>query len=151
MQLLRVHRTFPKLKKLIPRQYSQAVQPEFSSENEYTDTPIYPPILDLSLPARQLRKRQTLHKNIQEINTIEEKQIALNMPRYYGWQCIMLNENKVPYNALPLVQHYTRTHFQLLDKLPDVYAETSSLADNIVQEIKSCIEECIVTENEGIE
>ncbi|CAH2242412.1 28S ribosomal protein S30, mitochondrial [Pararge aegeria] len=148
MQLLRVHRTFPKLKKVITRRYSQALQLE---ENEYTDAPVYPPIIDTSLEARKLRIRQTLHKKIQEINTVEEKQIALNMPRFYGWQSIVLNDNKVPFNAMPLVQHYTRTHFQSIDKLPEIYAKSSPIADTIVQEIKSCIEECIATENEGVE
>ncbi|XP_023949445.2 28S ribosomal protein S30, mitochondrial [Bicyclus anynana] len=148
MQLLSVHRTFPRFKQLIFRGYSQAVQIQ---NEDYTDAPVYPPILDLSLPAKKLRTRQSLHKKIQNINTVEEKQIALNMPRYYGWQSIVLNENKIPFNAMPLVQHYTRTHFQLLDKLPDIYAESSATADIVLQEIKSCIEECIVTENEGVE
>lgn len=148
MYLNRVHRTFPKLKKLVTRPQSQAVLPE---QNEYTDTPEYPPILDMSLQGKKLRERQELHKKIQAINTVEEKQIALNMPRYYGWKCILFNEDKVPYNAMPLVQYYTRSHFIPVDKLPEYYKETSEAADAVVQEIKGLIEEAILIENGGVE
>lgn len=146
--LLRAHRTFSKLKKPVSRTFAQAVQVE---QNEYTDTPEYPPILDLSLKARKLRDRQTVHQNIQKINTVEEKQIALNMPRYYGWKSIVLNESKIPYNAMPLVQYYTRTHFNEIENLPDLYTELASMSDEVVQEIKSCIEDSIAIENEGVE
>lgn len=146
--LLRAHRTFSKLKKTVSRTFAQAVPAE---ENEYTDTPEYPPILDMSLKARKLRERQTVHQNIQKINTVEEKQIALNLPRYYGWKSIVLNESKVPYNAMPLVQFYTRTHFKEIENLPNLYTELSSMAAEVVQEIKSQIEDSIVIENDGVE
>ncbi|KAJ8714549.1 hypothetical protein PYW07_002774 [Mythimna separata] len=148
MYLNRVHRTFPKLKKLISRPQSQAA---LSEQNEYSETPEYPPIVDTSLQGRKLRERQTLHQKIKEINTVEEKQIALNMPKYYGWKCVMLNEDKVPYNAMPLVQYYTRSHFIPVDKLPQYYEEFSGSADAVVQEIKALIEEAILIENCGVE
>ncbi|KAF9422467.1 hypothetical protein HW555_001865 [Spodoptera exigua] len=148
MYLNRVHRTFPKLKKLLTRQQSQAALVE---QNEYTDTPEYPPILDMSLQGKKLRERQELHRKIQAINTVEEKQIALNMPRYYGWKCILFNEDKVPYNAMPLVQYYTRSHFIPIDKLPEYYNETGEAADAVVQEIKDLIEEAILIENGGVD
>ncbi|XP_032514826.2 large ribosomal subunit protein mL65 [Danaus plexippus] len=148
MQLLKVHRTFPKLKQLITRRYAQALQRE---QDEYTDQPNYPPILDMTPNGKKKRERETTRQNIKNINTVEEKQIALNMPRYYGWECVMLNEDKIPYNAMPLVQYYTRTHFKPVESLPDVYQDSSSMADTVVQEIKSQIEDCIVIENEGIQ
>ncbi|PZC79902.1 hypothetical protein B5X24_HaOG215666 [Helicoverpa armigera] len=148
MYLNRVHRTFPKLKKLLTRQQSQAALVE---QNEYTESPEYPPILDMSLQGRKLRQRQAVYKKIQELNTVEEKQIALNIPRYYGWKCIMFNEDKVPYNAMPLVQYYTRSHFIPTEKLPEFYNDTSAAADAIVQEIKALIEEAILIENDGVD
>ncbi|CAH0724918.1 unnamed protein product, partial [Brenthis ino] len=146
--LLRAHRTFPNFRKSVSRTFAQALQAE---ENEYTDTPVYPPILDMSLQGRKLREREALHQNIQKINTVEEKQIALNMPRYYGWQSVVLNENKIPYNAMPLVQYYTRTHFKQIEKLPDLYTGLSSMSDTVVQEIKTYIEDSIAIEKEGVE
>lgn len=146
--LLRAHRTFPNFRKSISRTFAQALEAE---ENEYTDTPVYPPILDMSLQGRKLREREALHQNIQKINTVEEKQIALNMPRYYGWQSIVFNENKIPYNAMPLVQYYTRTHFKQIEKLPDLYTGLSSMSDTVVQEIKTYIEDSIAIEKEGVE
>lgn len=148
MYLNRVHRTFPRLKKIITRRQSQAA---LLDENEYTETPQYPPILDMSTQAKKLRERETLYQKIKEINTVEEKQIALNMPKYYGWKCILLNENKVPYNAMPLVQYYTRSHFIPVENLPEYYNETGEAADLVVQEIKALIEEAILIENDGVE
>lgn len=148
MYLNRVQRTFPKLKKFISRPQSQAA---LSEQDEYTETPEYPPIKDMSLQGRKLRERQALHKKIKEINTVEEKQIALNMPKYYGWKCLMFNEDKVPYNAMPLVQYYTRSHFIPVDELPEYYTEAGAAADTVVQEVKALIEEAIVIENDGVE
>lgn len=148
MYLNKVNRTFPKLKNIITRPQTQTA---LVKQNEYTETPEYPPILDMSVEHRKLRARESTSKKIQELNTVEEKQIALNMPRYYGWQCVMLNENRIPYNAMPMVQHYTRSHFVPIDKLPEAYNETASDADTVVQEIKALIEDAIAVENEGVE
>lgn len=148
MYLNRLHRTFPKIKKLISRPQSQAV---LSEQDEYTETPEYPPIQDMSLQGRKLRERQALHQKIKELNTVEEKQIALNMPKYYGWKCVMFSEDKVPYNAMPLVQYYTRSHFIPVDKLPEYYTESGAAADAVVQEVKAFIEEAILIENDGVD
>jgi small subunit ribosomal protein S30 len=147
MHLLRIHRTFSKLKNTLSRCNSQAA---LLDQNEYTETPEYPPILDMSLAARQKRQRETLFEKIRNINTVEEKQIALNMPRYYGWKCVMFKEDRIPYNAMPLVQCYTRSHFITVDKLPDSYAETSAAAEEISKEIKTYIEDAILMELDGV-
>ncbi|KAG6444958.1 hypothetical protein O3G_MSEX003648 [Manduca sexta] len=148
MHLIKVHRTFSKIKGTVTRPYSHAAALE---QNEYTSSPHYPPILDMSIRARKFRERGTLHRKIQQINTVEAKQIALNMPRYYGWKCVMLHENIIPYNAMPLVQCYTRTHFMPIEKLPEAYSELNELADVVVPEIKSQIEDAIAIESAGIQ
>ncbi|CAK1581061.1 unnamed protein product [Parnassius mnemosyne] len=147
MHLVKFHRNLPKFKFWTKRRYSHAL---LTDENEYTEAPEYPPILDMSLQGRKLRERQIVHEKIQKLNTVEEKQIALNMPRYYGWKCVMLNEDKIPYNALPLVKCYTRTHFIPSSSLPDVYSETASLADLVVKQTKSLIEDIIILESEAV-
>ncbi|XP_072938081.1 uncharacterized protein mRpS30 [Epargyreus clarus] len=148
MNILKVHRTIPHLKRIQVKHLSQVAVPV---EDEYTETPVYPPILDMSLAHRKLRKRESIYNKIKEINTVEEKQIALNMRRYYGWQCVMFKENSIPYNVMPMVQCYTRSHFKLIDKLPDEYSETSPLADSVVKEIKHLIEDSIAIETENTE
>ncbi|XP_050667859.1 39S ribosomal protein S30, mitochondrial [Leptidea sinapis] len=141
-------RMIPKLKSFTIRRFTQ---PAISEQNEYTDVPNYPPILDTSLQGRKQRKRETLYENIKALKTVEEKQIALNMPRYYGWPCIMFKENSVPYNAMPFVQYYTKTYFKSIHKLPDTYNNTSTLTDTVLKDVKSHIEDCIAFENIGIE
>lgn len=148
MHLIRTHRTFSKLKAILLRQHSQAV---LVDQNEYTETPEYPPILDMSLQKRKLREREIIYEKIKKLNTVEEKQIALNMPRYYGWPCVVLNEDKIPYNAMPLVQCYTRTHFIPSDKLPDSYSDTALTAGEIANEVKAFIEDALCIESEGVE
>lgn len=143
MHFIMIRRSLPRFKRILYKRYSQVATLE---QNEYTEVPEYPPILDMSIQGKKLRERESLHKKIQEINTVEEKQIALNMPRYYGWKCVILNEDKVPYNAMPLIQCYTRSHFIPINTMPDFYKETEEIADSVVKEIKSSIEDAIAFE-----
>jgi len=56
---------------------------------------------------------------------VEEKMIKINMPRYYGYKVVDFNDSKIPYNALPLTQHYTRTVVEDLE-LPSPSASAST-------------------------
>lgn len=140
MNLVRIIRVFPKIG---PRNFATAV----IQDDEYTTRPEYPPILDLSFKAKLKRKKQALHEEIKEVKTVEEKQIKLNMPRYYGFKCYLLNEDTVGYNSLDLVQHITRTHLIQNTSLPDFYKSIN--VDQTVQNLKSEIEEIIITELDG--
>lgn len=148
MHLARLHRSIAKFKNVISRQSSQVA---VLDQDEYTETPEYPPILDMSLQGRKKRERESIFTKIRELNTVEEKQIALNMPRYYGWKSVMFREDKIPYNALPLVKCYTRSHFIPSEKLPETYAETEQIADNVVKEVKAQIEDAIAVELDGVQ
>lgn len=148
MPITTLRRSLPKLKSVLNRQTSRVA---VLHEDEYTETPEYPHILDTSLQGRKKREREILHEKIKNINTIEEKQIALNMPRYYGWRTVMLLEDRIPYNAMSLVQGYTKSHFIPSDKLPNAYKESEQSADELVKEVKSQIEDAIAIELEGVE
>ncbi|XP_017050940.1 39S ribosomal protein S30, mitochondrial [Drosophila ficusphila] len=77
--------------------------------------PAYPEIQDPSFRARKQRDAADWHEEIRQVPTVEEKLIKINMPRYYGFKVVDFNDSKIPYNALPLTQHYTRT---ILEDLP---------------------------------
>lgn len=77
--------------------------------------PAYPEIQDLSFKARKQKDAANWHEEIRQVPTVEEKMIKINMPRYYGFKVVDFNDSKIPYNALPLTQHYTRT---VLEDLP---------------------------------
>lgn len=65
------------------------------------------------------------------------------MPKYYGWQVMLLTDQKFPYNALPHVQHYTRTQFE--EGLPKEWTKkTTEQLDGIVSGIKEQIEDAIL-------
>lgn len=141
MSVIRLNRNFtPKF--VIARYLASVLKNE-----EYTVTPQYPPILDLSYEKKLERRKEAMHEEIKAVKTVEEKQIKLNMPRYYGFKTYMLKENYVPYNNLPLAQHVTKTHLIVNNDLPDYYKTFST--DDLVSNIKSEVEEIILIELDG--
>lgn len=142
MSLFRINpNAYNKLPKL--RNFSSRLQ----NENEYTSTPHYPPILDLSFEKKIERRKEAEYEAIKAVKTVEEKQIKLNMPRYYGFKTHIFTEDYIPYDNLPLSQHITRTHLIVSDTLPEYY--NSMQVDNYVKQIKAKMEELIYMEAEG--
>ncbi|RZC39772.1 28S ribosomal protein S30, mitochondrial [Asbolus verrucosus] len=141
MSLLRLNRQFPF--RLGECRYYSAI---LSKEDEYTATPQYPPILDLSPEKVRERAKEEEYEKIKAVKTVEEKQIKLNMPKYYGFKCYMLQENYIPYNSLPLIQYVTKTHLIENAKLPDFY-NTIAVSDS--DALKADIEETILFELDG--
>ncbi|PSN41370.1 hypothetical protein C0J52_19119 [Blattella germanica] len=92
-------------------------------EEEYTKVAEYPPILDTSYKERMRRKFIQWHEDVKSLNTVEEKLMKINMPKYYGWQSSILKEGIIDYNMLPLVQHITRTHLLEFNDLPKSHSE----------------------------
>lgn len=135
-------------KRIIP-QLSKLGRCFFSAlpEDEYTNTPQYPPILDVSPKKVRERKKISVHEEIKAVKTIEEKQIKLNMPKYYGFKCYLFHENQIAFNTLPLTQHITRTHLIENTDLPDFY--NSINIDSLCEKIKSEVEDAIVFQHDG--
>lgn len=91
---------------------SQAVAQTAVAESEYTEVAEYPEILDTTFTARKERETMTWQEEVQAAPTVEEKMIKINMPRYYGYKVVELNDARLPYNCLPAIQHYTRTVYE---------------------------------------
>lgn len=115
-------------------------------EQEFTDTPQYPPILDISYEARKGRETVEWHEKIKSLKTVEEKMFEINMPRYYGWKPIMLWEESIPYNAMSFAQHVTRTHFREFKDLPHYSIDLEEESHKLVGQIKPWIEEALIFE-----
>ncbi|XP_004518895.1 28S ribosomal protein S30, mitochondrial [Ceratitis capitata] len=111
-----------------PRLQSTAVK-SIHNDSEYADEAIYPEIQDLSFKARKKRETQSWHDEIRKVPTVEEKMIKINMPRYYGFKVVNLNDTKLPYNCLPAIQHYTRTFYEDIKNTENA-VEDSKLSDN---------------------
>lgn len=135
----------------------QRILPSFSSKcrplttatnEEYTSTPEYPPILDLSPKSKKERKTVEWSEQIRAAKTVEEKQMKLNMPKYYGWKSIMLNDTLIPYNSMQFIQHCTRTHFKEVPQLPSFYGNIN--VDAATSELKLSIEDALAFEYESI-
>lgn len=110
------------------------------ADAEYTAEPEYPVIRDLSYKSRKLQTAAEWHEQIRQLPTVEEKMIKVNMPRYYGYKVVDLNDNKIPYNALPLTQHYTRT---VLEELPTPQAKTEDKKDDLDATVKMARDDII--------
>ena len=113
-----------------------------------TENVIYPPILDLSYRASMRRKDDVWYNKIKKIETVEEKLIGLNMPHYYGWKSLYLEEGNVPYNSLNHAQYITRTHVLNDNKLPEFYNSliTTEELNSLAQSMKKYIEDIIIFE-----
>ncbi|KAL3280310.1 hypothetical protein HHI36_017798 [Cryptolaemus montrouzieri] len=118
------------------------------TDSEYTATPQYPPILDVSYEKKLERKRECKHEEIKNVKTVEEKQIKLNMPRYYGFKTYVMCENDIPYNNLQLTQHVTRTHLIETDELPKYY-ENIGVNNDSSKSLKEELIDALLLEVDG--
>lgn len=116
--------------------------------DEYTKEPQYPPILDLGYKAKKERERLQWHEKIKCLKTVEEKLFAINMPRYYGFKSVMLDDKIFRYNSLPFYQFSTRT--SLFDSgLPEYYNKLNESVDGLLGHIKSDVEDAVLFEYTG--
>lgn len=116
-----------------------------STDSEYTAEPEYPVIRDLSFKGRKQQTVSDWHDEIRRVATVEEKMIKVNMPRYYGYKVVDFNDTKMPYNALPLMQHYTRTVLEQ-EQVPspaEATTETNDKKQNLDAIVKAAREDVI--------
>lgn len=135
---------------LKPSCFYRNISTDLRKEEEYTDQPNYPEILDVSATAVKARSLAAYHESLKDIKTVEEKIFKLNMPKYYGWKSVQLLEHSIPLQSLPFMQHTTRTHFIKANALPDFYLSYDSAASYIAKQLKSEIEDAIMFEYQGL-
>ncbi|XP_076646293.1 mitochondrial ribosomal protein S30 [Halictus rubicundus] len=109
---------------------------------------VYSPILDLSKQGVKRRAKEEWHNKIQKLESVEEKLFGLNMPYYYGWKSLLLQEGIIPYNSLQHTQYITKTHLVDNQKLPNFYDNlcTPEQLDILVQNVKKPIQDAIIFE-----
>lgn len=129
------------VKNLKIRKYSSALVSE-SKENVEVE---YPKILDVSEIPTELRRKEAYYERIKKLNTVEEKLLALNLARYYGWPSFHLKEGTIPYNFLPLSQFITRSEVKEVEELP-AYLDNDKTR-KLLADIKPELEKVIVFEN----
>lgn len=132
------------------RQLNYSAQRFCSSKSdavEKSETVEYPPILDLSKKAKQIREKIAWHNEVKNLKTIEEKLIKVNMPYYYGLRTIPLND-EYHYDCLPYMQHWTRT--QIENGLPNQwYQRPVEEIDGLVNSIRNQFMEAIAFQFNG--
>lgn len=127
---------------------SRSLATALQRENVSSETVEYPPIVDDSCPARKERKKLEWHEKIKKIETIEEKLIEINIPRYYGFKCLMLNEKSFPYNTLPFFKYATNTEFVEEPHAAQSEEETKKV-ETFLNLIKSEIHDALEFELDG--
>uniref|UniRef100_A0A2M4BJ43 Putative mitochondrial ribosomal protein s30 n=2 Tax=Anopheles marajoara TaxID=58244 RepID=A0A2M4BJ43_9DIPT len=133
------HRSFGRLQRYGHRAFSTRPLP--SQEHEYTAQPEYPPIQELGFKAQKKRERESWHKRIERLSSVEEKLYEINMPKYYGYKASMLTDEKFPYNSKPFLQYATRTSFQ--EGLPAFYNPLKEEAAKLLESIRGDLEDTI--------
>lgn len=132
------HSIRPGLASSTVRGYANEVSDPQNDDN--LSNPEYPEIFDLSGTARSLRSRQAWRDEVKNLKTIEEKLIKINIPRYYGFQNMILRDDQNAYGSLPYHQHWTRTLFE--EGLPTGYfKQTPEQLDSLVTIVKGAIED----------
>lgn len=87
------------------------------------------------------------HEKIKKLKGVEEKLFGINMPRYYGWKSLIVEEGQVGYNCLDHAQYITRTHVMNERKLPAFYDTLSNeQVDSVVENVKHHIENIVAFE-----
>ncbi|KAI4482764.1 hypothetical protein M0804_008617 [Polistes exclamans] len=145
---VRLHLRLLKNTVSVLRHGSKKYSTTLSNESQIATAPVYPPILDMSNKAVKKRKWAEWHDQIKKLRTVEEKLFKINMPRYYGWKSLFLDEHLIPYNSLDHAQYITRTYVIQERGLPDFYNNvmTDEELESILNNIKSTIEDIIAFE-----
>ncbi|XP_037815353.1 28S ribosomal protein S30, mitochondrial [Lucilia sericata] len=118
---------------------SAAPQTAVTENDEYFEVAQYPEIKDPSFTARKEREALSFQEQVQKAATVEEKMIKINMPRYYGYKVVQLHDERLPYNCLPAIQHYTRT---LYENMPSELKADEKL-NSYVETLKGDIQEAL--------
>ena len=92
-------------------------------KDEFTQEAVYPEIPKFR--SEHEAGYADLKKTMKNLKTVEEKQIHLNKPKYYGWYSCVMNTNSMPPSALDMVKYVTNTvisrelpeNLKALDKL----------------------------------
>lgn len=136
------------LKSLLkPRLLRSCYNCKFSTiDEEYVEKPEYPPILDLSPKAVARREMLQYHEKFKRLNTVEEKLFAINMPRYIGWDSLILKEGNLPYDILPFVQYITKTRFTETSVLPLPNTVSSKQKEHFLNKVRTQIQEAVLLE-----
>lgn len=136
-------------KLVVSRGLSTVAQHE-TTKSEYNETAEYPAIQDQSYRVKKNRKRLEWHEKIKKIGTIEEKLIEINLPKYYGYKCTILNDREYPYNTLPFFQYATNTQFvEEADGHAAASEEEAKTIENFLNQIKSDIQDAVEFELDG--
>ena len=91
------------------------------TSEEYTAVAQYPKIPQFK--NKEEASYAALKSQIKSLKTVEEKQIYLNKPKYYGWYSCVMDIDRIPPDTLDLMQYATNTTIvknELPEKLEDL-------------------------------
>jgi len=111
---------------------------------EYNSVAVYPAIPGHATKDQALRHQ--LKENIKQLKTVEEKQFAINRPKYYGWYSSIIDSDFIPPDALDFVQFATWT--TKIEGLPEVYSNTelTAAASKALESIGPQVEQAIISQ-----
>ena len=78
-----------------------------SKESEYVSEPQYPKIEQFR--SDDEKEYAALKETMKNLKTVEEKQIYINKPKYYGWYSYILDPSYIPPDSSEFTQYVTNT------------------------------------------
>lgn len=135
-------------KNLIVSRHLTTLVKQQNVDNDYEEKAEYPPIVENNFRLKKQREVHEWHEKIKRIETIEEKLIEINIPRYYGHKCLMLNDRTYPYNTLPFFQYATNTEFIEESHVAKNEGD-SKIVDNFLGIIKAEVQDALEFELDG--
>lgn len=130
------------------RRLTTAIQQQ-NADSEYSEVAEYPPILDDSYKAKKSRTQLQWREKIKKISTIEEKLIEINLPKYYGYKCVLLDEKTFPYNTLPFFKYATNTELVEMKTFAPKTEDDAKKVEIFLNLIKSDIQDAFEFELNG--
>jgi len=113
-------------------------------EDEYVKEAQYPEIPKYR--DENEKEYDSLKEVIKNLQTVEEKQIYLNKPKYYGWYSCVMNPEAVKPATLNFMQYVTNTTI-VEDALPERFSEYDEVAKREAETLEPIVKRHLVLQS----
>ena len=113
-------------------------QDEYVKEAQYPEIPKY--------NSQHEKEYDSLKDQMKKLKTVEEKQIFLNKPKYYGWYSCVINPSNVKTNSLDFLQYVTNTTI-IDDDLPESMNNLTNIASKEAELLEPIVKKHLVMQS----
>ena len=111
---------------------------------EYVQVPQFPKVEQFRTADE--REYDALKNTMKSLKTVEEKQIYLNKPKYYGWFSTVLDPDKILPDSLDFFQYATNT--TLVDEMPQKLKDLQELAATEAEKLEPFVKKHLLRQSQ---